>query len=94
MLNSTACVETGLNSLQIQNMLRASLISKNEKQFEKILQSLNEKERTLFKMNKNTDSTENDTDNDNMLVDYFLTNMKEMKWKKGERLFSAFVDSL
>ena len=81
-LNELAHIEDGMNINQIKNLLRASLISKNEKEFEKILQCLNDNEKMLF------------ANNENDIVGYFSTNMKEMKWKKGQRLFNAFVASL
>ena len=37
----------------------------------------------------------NDSGSDNNeLIEHFQTNLKEMKWSKGEKLFNAFLNSL
>ena len=53
-LNNAACIENGMNIRQIKNLFRSPLISKNlnEKEFEKILQCLNQTEILLFRQNK------------------------------------------
>ena len=79
-----------MTSDNIKHMLNASLISKNDKQFEKILQCLNKNERSLLKNGNSTDANESG----NQLTDYFSINMKETKWSKGQRLLNAFLNSL
>ena len=83
-LNKDASIENGMTINNIKHMLNASLISKNDKQFEKILQCLNEKEiNTLKESNEGKE-----------MMSYFSTNTKEMKWKKGEKLLNSFLNSL
>ena len=85
----------------IKDMLNVTLISKNDKQFEKILQYLNNKERILLKNELNEVDVNNNNDNNHdnngdvtRIIEYFSTNIKEMKWRKGERLLNMFLNSL